>query len=200
MQHHQIYLLIFLLTYFGVIIGVRSVILFRKTQVIAVRNFGKKLKASRAERLTKLALFLMIVVGVNFIFIPFNYTRYCLPIKFMEQGWLQTFGFIFGMLGLVFTFMAQLQMKDSWRLGVGDQENIELVTSGFFAVSRNPIYVGLGISFLGFFLMAPNVVSILFLLLIFLGVSEKVKNEEAFLLDKFGREYEAYRAKVGRWI
>ena len=192
-------MVIFILSYFGLVIGLRSVILYNKTKIDATRKFGKENQTKRAERFIQAALLLLIIIGINYSCFPSGYT-YLMPIEVLEMGWLQTTGFILSMLGLVLTFIAQMQMKNSWRLGIDRHEDVELITSGLFSVSRNPVYLGLGISFLGFFLIAPNVVSIVFLLLISYGVNEKIKDEEAFLYEKFGNTYELYKSRVRKWI
>ena len=195
----QIYMIIFFAVYFGVIIGIRTFLLYRNTKVDAIKNFGKAPRVKNAERIIQAALLLLIMIGVNYIFISANY-QYLLPIHALEIGWLQTTGFTLSMLGLVLTFIGQLQMKDSWRLGIDTEKEVQLVTTGLFSRSRNPIYLGLGIGFIGFFFIAPNLVSIIFIALMFYGVSMKIKDEEAFLLDKFGNQYKLYQSKVNRWL
>lgn len=192
-------MLIFFIVYFGLVIGIRTIMLFNKTQINATKNFGKKIQTKRAERIIQFALALMLVLGLNFIFIPQNY-KYFFPIGVLDLGWLKTTGFIMTMMGLMLTFIAQLQMKNSWRLGIDQNDQIELVTSGLFTISRNPIYLGLGIGFIGFFLIAPSIGSLIFLLLMFYGVSQKIDDEQQFLENKFGKKYEAYKADVNKWI
>jgi protein-S-isoprenylcysteine O-methyltransferase Ste14 len=52
---------------------------------------------------------------------------------------------------------AQVQMGASWRIGL-DQERTGLVTSGPFAWSRNPTFLGMVTVLLGAFLAAPTAV------------------------------------------
>jgi len=199
MSNIQIAMLIFLFLYLGVLIGVRSYILFRQTKVNTIRKFGTKSKNVKAERLIYLGVFLMIVIGLNFCFIPENY-QYFFPIKSLEINSLNIFGFIISVLGLAVGYVAQGQMKDSWRLGVDDEKEILLITTGMFKYSRNPIYVCLGIAYVGFFLIAPNWGSVLFLVLMTVAISKKVKDEEVFLRQNSPVEYLAYCQKVRRWL
>ena len=199
MNNYQVYMLIFILSYFGIVLGLRSLILYKSTKVDARKVFYKETATKKSGKLIQLALFLMIVISVNFIWITSNY-KYFLPIEFLEQGPLQTIGFILSMLGLIIGFISQLQMKDSWRLGIDRDKSTELVTGGLFSISRNPIYVSLGLSLLGFFMMAPNAISIVFFLLMMYGINEKIKDEEEFLHEQFGDAFIKYKAKVRRWI
>jgi len=76
-----------------------------------------------------------------------------------------------------------------------------LVTTGPNAVSRNPMYVGL----VG--LLAANALrrgswAALVPVVAFVLVTDRVQiaSEEAALLARFGADYEAYRARVPRWL
>jgi protein-S-isoprenylcysteine O-methyltransferase Ste14 len=75
-----------------------------------------------------------------------------------------------------------------------------LVTEGFFAVCRNPLYVGNLIVYFGVLLMhgAPiiMVLGMAFFLFVYRAI---VAAEEHFLRDKFGAQYDAYCAEVPRW-
>jgi protein-S-isoprenylcysteine O-methyltransferase Ste14 len=77
----------------------------------------------------------------------------------------------------------------------------ELMTRGMFATSRNPLYVGNLLILLGVFMIwnSPWVYGIggLFFLLAYRAI---VAAEEQFLLDRFGEPYDAYRARVRRWL
>lgn len=75
-----------------------------------------------------------------------------------------------------------------------------LVTGGFFAHSRNPLYVGNLMIYLGLFLMLNSWVGYLagvpFFLIAYLCITAA---EEDYLTRNFGAEYAAYRARVPRF-
>lgn len=76
-----------------------------------------------------------------------------------------------------------------------------IITTGFYAWSRNPIYagfclfnIGLGLamnSFWVFISFIPGATLVYFI---------AIAKEEAYLEEKFGKEYLAYKNKVRRWI
>lgn len=76
-----------------------------------------------------------------------------------------------------------------------------LVTSGAHGLSRNPIYVGLFLNYIGLALFADSASAIALLvplaLVMRFGV---VVREEAYLARKFGEAYAAYTARVPRWL
>lgn len=75
-----------------------------------------------------------------------------------------------------------------------------LVTSGFFAVCRNPLYVGNVLILGGLLLVHGHPVVLLIGSAFFLiGYQAIIATEENFLRNKFGSEYEQYCASVPRW-
>ncbi len=77
----------------------------------------------------------------------------------------------------------------------------DLVTSGLFAASRNPLYVGNLLVYAGLLIVWNSplmyVVAVPFFLFLYRSI---VAAEEAFLHVRFGAAYERYCRDVGRWI
>lgn len=77
----------------------------------------------------------------------------------------------------------------------------DLVTRGFFAHARNPLYLGNFLVLLGLFLIYNNPwVYWLGIAFFGLGYAAIVAAEEAYLQEKFGDAYLAYARDVPRWI
>ncbi len=76
-----------------------------------------------------------------------------------------------------------------------------LVTTGVFAISRNPLYFG-GVCILVGIALALSLLWVLVLLLPALVACHYVliAPEERYLAAKFGEEYRLYAASVHRWI
>lgn len=75
-----------------------------------------------------------------------------------------------------------------------------LVTGGFFAACRNPLYVGNALILGGLLLMHGNPIVLIIGGAFFLvGYQAIIATEENFLQNKFGREYEDYCAGAPRW-
>jgi protein-S-isoprenylcysteine O-methyltransferase Ste14 len=76
-----------------------------------------------------------------------------------------------------------------------------LVTGGFFAHARNPLYLGNILVLLGLFLVHNNrwvyIIGVPFFLI---GYAAIVAAEEAYLRGKFGSGYDAYASAVPRWM
>lgn len=75
-----------------------------------------------------------------------------------------------------------------------------LVTSGPYRFTRNPMYLGLALAYLGEQGMLVLAWPLLFLVLTIGYVNWFVIPAEEASLHTFGPAYEAYRARVRRWI
>ncbi|WND03145.1 isoprenylcysteine carboxylmethyltransferase family protein [Temperatibacter marinus] len=113
-------------------------------------------------------------------------------------------GIILGLVGVMLCLWAMIVISKNWRIGIPESaendDEIALVTSGPFSVSRNPFFLGVQLLFLGIFLMAPSAITLAVSLLIFCTVNVQVREEEAYLVKKIGPDYETYFSKVRRWI
>jgi len=106
----------------------------------------------------------------------------------------------FCLAGLVFLAWSLVSFGGSFRIGIDLDKPGALVTSGAFAVSRNPIYVAFASVFLGQFLVFPN-----WVLLAYLGGAiwlfhRQVLREEAFMKEHYGEEFTAYCKEVRRYL
>ena len=76
-----------------------------------------------------------------------------------------------------------------------------LVTTGPFRFTRNPLYVGATIIYVGIAVAARSLWA-LALLLVVLAVMQRgvIDREEHYLERKFGADYVRYKERVRRWI
>jgi len=76
-----------------------------------------------------------------------------------------------------------------------------LITTGVFALSRNPMYLGMALILLGVALLfgslTPFVIAAVFAVVI---DRRFIRVEEQMLADTFADEWRAYRSRVRRWL
>jgi protein-S-isoprenylcysteine O-methyltransferase Ste14 len=76
-----------------------------------------------------------------------------------------------------------------------------LVSTGIFSHCRNPLYVGNILMLLGVGILANSLIYVAIIMPLFLFIYQAiVLAEEHFLRGKFGADFDAYCAKVNRWI
>ena len=76
-----------------------------------------------------------------------------------------------------------------------------LVTSGPYRFSRNPMYLGVITILLGWWLLWDSRTLLIYTLAVMCAVYLRVRlAEEPWAARDFGAEWEAYRARVPRWL
>ena len=109
-------------------------------------------------------------------------------------------GFCTGMLGDVIFLLSVLCMKDSWRAGIPDTDKTQLVTTGIYAFSRNPAFLGFDFMYIGVLLMYCNVLTLGFSLFAMIMLHLQILQEERFLASTFGEPYREYCRRVFRYL
>ncbi|MFY0654377.1 MAG: DUF1295 domain-containing protein [Cyclobacteriaceae bacterium] len=199
MNFYQIFLPIATLAYLLLVFVLRSVILWKQTGVNPF-VFGNTEKAhDYIGRVYKLMVLLTWVSIGIFSFYPTWYP-YLMPVGYLNIEWLRTSGLILLIMSFLWTCLAQYQMSKSWRIGIDYNEKTELISNGLFKYSRNPIFLGVLISYLGTFMIIPNILSFSILLVTFVTIQTQVRLEEEYLEDVQGQHYLDYKLLVRRWL
>jgi protein-S-isoprenylcysteine O-methyltransferase Ste14 len=81
------------------------------------------------------------------------------------------------------------------------QPSSELARSGVYRFTRNPMYLGMVIIYLGIALgLQSSTAGLLLLPLVAVLDRLVIAREEAYLSRRFGASFEAYRRRVRRWM
>jgi len=112
-------------------------------------------------------------------------------------GW---FGIGLCALAVIGFALTLISFGDSFRVGIDDKNPDRLVTTGMFAISRNPIYVCFMLFFVGLFLVHRNIVIAVAVVVFALVIHRQVLREEKFLKKHYGNEYAVYCRKVRRYL
>ena len=109
-------------------------------------------------------------------------------------------GWVLLLVALAVTLKAQADMGGAWRIGIDTQRSTELVTQGLFSRSRNPIFLSMRTALVGFFLVLPNAVTLVFLTVADVLMQVQVRLEEAHLHQQHGDTYAQYQTRTRRWL
>ena len=110
-------------------------------------------------------------------------------------------GIFFLMIALFFSFRSLRQFLLSKNTLIPIKPASSLQTTGIYRISRNPMYVGLAIIYLGLTCLIGNWWNFILFPVLFLIVQEYIiKREEKYLKLEFGEQYEEYKKKVRRWL
>jgi protein-S-isoprenylcysteine O-methyltransferase Ste14 len=123
------------------------------------------------------------------------------PVTWLDGTVGHALGLLLFLLGLGGTLYAQVAMGSSWRIGVDETERTELVTTGPFAVVRNPIFATMIPAVLGAALLTPNFVAFAAFVALVGALELQVRFvEEPYLLRTHGDRYADYASRVGRFF
>lgn len=193
------FLPVYLLAYSIAAFFWRSYVVRKKTGVNPVVFKSSDSAHDFIGRIFKALFAVVVAVVVIYSFTPGAY-QYLMPVHWLERTWIKLTGIVLLLVSLLWTILAQAQMGNSWRIGIDTEHRTELVRSGVFKISRNPIFVGMMATLLGLFLTIPNVVTLITLLVGVILIGIQVRLEEECLTKMHGENYIEYRRNVRRWI
>ena len=123
------------------------------------------------------------------------------PVAVLHSPWIQIGGIVVAIVGIFATVYAQLDMGDSWRIGVDPGETTTLVRTGVFGWVRNPIFTAMITFGFGIALVTPSLVALAGFLLLVATIELQVRIvEEPHLLTVHGDDYRSYLTNVGRFM
>ncbi|MFT5166791.1 MAG: protein-S-isoprenylcysteine O-methyltransferase Ste14 [Saprospiraceae bacterium] len=196
---NQIYLFLFILVFYCLAFVLRSYLLWKNTGINPITFDATDDAHGFNGKLFKfIAVFELIVIGIYSF--GGDWSTYLLPFWYLEHQYLQMIGWVLLHVSLVWVLIAQLQMSNSWRIGIDTKNKTELVTNGLFSISRNPIFLGILIADLGLFLVLPNAFTLLIAVWSYSVIQTQVRLEEAFLREQHSEDYLHYCTEVRRWI
>ncbi len=147
-------------------------------------------------KLTLVGMFLYVIAFSAF---P-DLSEYLLPMKQLVNPVITMIGLGLLAFAFIWTLVAQSHMGNSWRIGIDANTETELVTTGVFTISRNPVFFGMIVCLAGLFLVTPNALTGLFLILGYVLIQIQIRLEEEHLAKSYGHAYLDYRHKVRRLI
>ena len=110
-------------------------------------------------------------------------------------------GVLLLMIALLFLSTSLRQFLKSKNTLVPIKPATSLQTTGIYTISRNPMYLGLAILYLGITCLIGNWWQLILLPLLLLIVQLFViRPEEQYLTRRFGNLYLQYKKKVRRWL
>jgi protein-S-isoprenylcysteine O-methyltransferase Ste14 len=124
-----------------------------------------------------------------------------IPTKIVPSSPAWTLGGILIICGAVLSGSAILKFKGVGTTVRPDRAASTLVIVGPYRITRNPMYLGLALVYVGIAIAVQSVWALIFLPVVLTIIQRRaIEPEEAFLERRFGTSYIRYKEKVGRWI
>lgn len=175
-------------------------LLVRRINPIAVASGGKGL----SRVIEALAFFGLIVWLIEVLSFALHSRIRILPQTIQYQMFdvlaAKIAGAILVTSGFIVFVLAFFNFGDSWRMGIDRKTPGSLVTTGIFAISRNPIYVFFGLWFIATFLINGTAVFLAFAFLAIAVLHWQILREEKFLTKRHGEAYQRYLERTPRYL
>jgi protein-S-isoprenylcysteine O-methyltransferase Ste14 len=120
--------------------------------------------------------------------------------ELFHSGMVSWVGVLFCVAGLFLMFLSLVSFGESFRVGIDQDRPDKLVTTGIFALSRNPIYVAFGLVLLGQFLLFSNWILLVYLMAAVWLFHRQVLREEEYMRSHYGQQYSEYCERVRRYL
>ena len=195
----KIILPIYLALFFGLAMFWRSYVAWKRT---GVNPYALGNGDTVHDYVGKLFRFTLLATALIVLAFSLSEAMYNLlmPIPWLDSSLLIGVGLALLASALIWVLVAQIQMGDSWRIGIDEKTNSPLVQHGLFGVSRNPIFLGMLVMLVGLLFAIPTAATLIVTLLGFALIHIQVRLEEPFLVDKYGEVYRVYQKRVRRWL
>jgi len=171
--------------------------MFVMKNIILYRKIGEQIRGKNIEATLSIAffaLFICVALGLSFFKHPFG------EMQLLNVSLAGTLGLGLLFLNLLVSGASLMNLKDSWRVGVLEDQKTDLVTTGIYRFTRNPYFVSYFLMFAAYTVLLQN--WILFGLSIcgFLFVHQMIIREEAYLYSVHGDAYVQYKLNVPRYL
>jgi len=123
------------------------------------------------------------------------------PLPFAFPKFLVCVGYILVLVGIGLAFSAAGQFMRVHTTLDPHGSTTEIITSGPYRFSRNPIYLSFVCMLIGFLFIFRSYWGLILSPVLMVSLYQLViKHEEAYLEKKFGDMYTSYKSRVRRWL
>ena len=127
--------------------------------------------------------------------------QYLRPVGLGIPGSIEIFGYLLVLFGITIVILVAATFRRAGTAIEPWKPTTSVVTTGFYAWSRNPIYAGFCLINIGIGIASNSLWTFVsFIPAAFLLYYVVIAKEEAYLEEKFGEEYLVYKKNVRRWV
>lgn len=186
---------------FIVLITGKVIFLKRKGIKTGSRTGQNKLVKKLIDSLFGIILLLLFFEICNPVLkLPFHLLPEKITRPLFESTILKFAGIVITGGSFLFLGYTLIHFGNSLRFGLNEKNLGKLITTGSFAVSRNPFFVSAELYFLGTALIKSNLFFLIISFLSIISIHFFILKEEKFLQKNYGDEYKKYAEKTGRYF
>ena len=165
--------------------------------IILHRRTGKQIRGKNREATNSIVFFVLFIgvaVGISILKQPFG------EVQLLNNFLAIIVGLALLFLNLVISGASLINLKDSWRVGVLEDQKTELITTGIYRFTRNPYFVSYLLMFAAYTVLLQNLILFGLSIVGFLFVHKMIMKEEEYLYSVHADAYVQYKIKVPRYI
>jgi protein-S-isoprenylcysteine O-methyltransferase Ste14 len=166
--------------------------------VAALFSGGNVSPGEREDRGNRWVLAVFAVLGFAGAYVPAYSERH--GIWLLDGDTLRWLGVALTTIGGVLRLWPIFVLGHRFSGLVAIQPGHRLVTGGIYSAIRNPSYLGLIVTSLGWGLAFRSAIGVIIGALMLIPVLARIRAEERLLRAHFGAEYDAYRARTARLV
>ena len=165
--------------------------------IILKKKIGRSIRGKNKEANRTIAVFTIFIVTALVFSVLNNPIG---EIKLFEKMIGLTLGLLFLFFNLIISSLSLLHLRDSWRVGVIDDQKTNLIVSGIYRFSRNPYFLSYFFMLAAYSIIQQNLILFGIAALCVMLVHQMILKEEKHLLSVHGQDYMDYKRKVPRYI
>ena len=118
----------------------------------------------------------------------------------LADGGVQIIASLFMLASLGISAASLKDLGDSWRVGVIEEQETELIERGVYRFSRNPYFLAYLLMFAGYTTLLKSPLLLILSLIGFGMIHNMILREERYLAKIHAVNYERYRHRVPRYL
>ena len=171
--------------------------MFLAKNIMVKRKTGVRIRGKNKEATVSILFFTVFIVTALSLSLSDGSLGY---VKFFNPMVAKATGLGLLAVNLFVSVAALLHLRDSWRVGVLEDQTNELVMDGIYRISRNPYFVSYLFMFGAYTILLQNIILLVLSILGFVFIHRMVLNEEKYLLSTHGESYLNYKKRVPRYF
>jgi protein-S-isoprenylcysteine O-methyltransferase Ste14 len=160
-----------------------------------VSAFFQKPVSEKANFFSKLTQAILMLIPV-ILLIKYDFFYFFTIVIVKVSTLVNILSVIICLLGLFTAIWARTILGRNWSARVVFKKNHELIQNGPYKFVRHPIYTGFLLLFLGTALAIGRIGPFVGLVILFIGLWIKLRQEEALMLKHFGKKYLDYKKRT----
>ncbi len=171
--------------------------MFVTKNIILRRKIGEQIRGKNREAtnfIVFFVLFIGVAVGISILKLPFG------KVQLLNGFFAIILGLVLLFLNLILAGASLTNLKDSWRVGVLEDQKTALITTGIYRFTRNPYFVSYLLKFAAYTVLLQNLILFGLSIVGFLFVHKMIMKEEEYLYSVHADAYVQYKMKVPRYI